>query len=272
VTLTGNDLSGAWNFRDVTSSTGGAVRPGRLFRSGELTKIDDAGLRQLQALAISDVADLRSPPEVANHGSDLVPSGVEVHLLPFLDVVATVDGEAPHEHAFQRLMTEKPDDESVLEAGRRYMTEEYRRFAQAPGARRAVHRMVTLLGSGATVLTHCFAGKDRTGFGVAVVLEAAGIDRDTVMADYLQSNTAVPALREQIMARIQARLDGGEIPAEALEFTEARLSDDVLGVRAEYLEAALDTVHDEHGSIAGYLHAAGVTDDAIARLRATLRE
>jgi protein-tyrosine phosphatase len=264
------DLSGGWNFRDVSHSTRGAVQPGKLFRAGELTKIDDAGLQQLRELRITDVADLRSPPEVERHGSDLVPDGVDVHLLPFLDIVATVDGEAPHEHAFQRLLTEKPDDESVLEAGRRYMADEYRRFAKAPGARRAVQRMVTLLGDGGTVLTHCFAGKDRTGFGVALVLQAAGVDQDTVMADYLESNAAVPQLRAQIMEMIRSRFDDG-IPAEAEEFTEARLSEDVLGVRPEYLDAALETVAQDYGSVAGYLRAAEVTDEEIAKLRTALR-
>lgn len=263
-------LSGGWNFRDVSDSTDGAVRPGLLYRAGELSKLDDTGIEQLRNLGVTDVADLRSPREVERHGGDLVPDGVDVHLLPFLDIVATVDGEAPHEHAFQRLLTEKPDDESVLEAGRRYMAEEYRRFAKAPGARMAVRRMVTLLGGGGAVLTHCFAGKDRTGFGVAVMLEAAGVDRDTVMADYLHSNAAIPQLRVQIMEMIRNRFDD-EIPAEAEEFTEARLSDDVLGVRAEYLHAALDTVRDDHGSLQGYLRAAEVTDADVEKLRTALR-
>lgn len=263
------DLSGSWNFRDVSSSTADSVRPGVLFRSGELTKIDDTGLGQLQELRVTDVADLRSPREIERHGGDLVPDGVVVHLLPFLDVVATVEGEAPHEHAFQRLLTEKPDQESILEAGRRYMTEEYRRFAQAPGARTAVHRMITLLNDGRSVLTHCFAGKDRTGFGVAVVLAAAGVDHDAVMADYLQSNAAIPQLRGQIMEMIARRFEDG-IPFEAAEFTEARLSNDVLGVRAEYLDAAFDSVRADHGSVAGYLRAAGITDEETARLRAAL--
>lgn len=264
-------LSGAWNFRDVTESTGGAVRPGRLFRSGELTKLDGAGIGQLRQLQVSDVADLRSPREVERHGCDLVPDGVDVHLLPFLDIVATVDGEAPHEHAFQRLLTEKPDHESVFEAARRYMTEEYRRFARAPGARAAIQRIVTLLGGGGAVLTHCFAGKDRTGFGVAVVLEAAGVDRDAVVADYLHSNTAVPELRAQIMEMVASRFEDG-LPAQAAELTEARLSEDVLGVRAEYLEAALDTVRRDYGSLDGYLRAADITDEHITRLRTALLE
>lgn len=262
-------VPGAWNFRDVTVSTSGTVRPGRLFRSGELTKLDNSGLDRLRQLGVTDVADLRSAREVERHGADLVPEGVDVHLLPFLETVATVDSEVPHEHAFQRLLTEPHDNESLAEAGRRYMTEEYRRFATAGGARRAIHRMVTLLGDGGTVLAHCFAGKDRTGFAVAIVLEAAGVDRDEVMADYLGSNEAIPQLRMQVMEMIHTRFEDG-IPAEAEEFTRSRLSEDVLGVRAEYLEAAWQTVRDAHGSVTGYLRAAGVTDDGITRLRNTL--
>ena len=64
-------LSGAWNFRDVTHSTGGAVAPGRLYRSGELTQLDDAGLGQLTQLRVTDVADLRSPREVERHGAEV---------------------------------------------------------------------------------------------------------------------------------------------------------------------------------------------------------
>lgn len=263
------DLAGAWNFRDVAQSTSGAVVPGRLYRSGELTQLEAVGLGRLTDLGVTDVADLRSPREIERHGRDLVPAGVDVHLLPFLDVVATVEGEAPHEHAFQRLMTEQTDDGSLREAGRRFMVEEYRRFAQAPGARRAVHQMATLLGAGGSVLTHCFAGKDRTGFGVAVLLEAAGVEQDAILADYLQSNTAIPALREQILTMIRSRFEDG-MPAEAAEFTEVRLSDDVLGVHPEYLETALTTVRQDYGSVPGYLQAAGLTDADIATLRTAL--
>ncbi|AQA03485.1 phosphotyrosine protein phosphatase [Mycobacterium sp. MS1601] len=260
-------LSGAWNFRDVTESTG--IRPGLLFRSGELSALDDEGRKQLQALAIGDVADLRSAIEVGKHGPGLVPDGVQIHLLPFVETVVS-DGEAPHEHAFARLMTEKPSDESTNAAAKRYMAEEYRGFAKAAGARRAVHRVITLLGDQRPVLAHCFAGKDRTGFTVGVVLQAAGVDRDAVMTDYLASNAAAGTLREQIVSRIRSRFDG-EIPAEMAELTEARLSDDVLGVHEEYLDAALRTVDDEFGSLDGFLTASGVTAEHLDKLRAAIR-
>jgi protein-tyrosine phosphatase len=263
------DLGGSWNFRDVTESTSGAVRSGLLFRSGDLSNLDDTGRAELRALGVTDVADLRSPAEVARLGGGQVPDGVEIHLLPFAEVVASADGEAPHEHAFKRLMTEKPDEETMVHAARRFMAEEYRGFAQSAGARRAVQQVITLLGAEHRVLAHCFAGKDRTGFTVAVVLEAAGVARDAVMADYLASNTAAPQLREQIMAMVRRRFDG-EIPAEMSEFTEGRLSDDVLGVHAEYLDAAWASIEHQYGSLDGYLSAAEVTGADIEKLRAAL--
>ena len=68
-----------------------------------------------------------------------------------------------------------------------------------------MHRLVTLLADGRTVLAHCFAGKDRTGFTVALVLEAAGVSRDAIEADFLSSNQAVPFLRERILQAVRQR-------------------------------------------------------------------
>ena len=117
----------------------------------------------------------------------------------------TADGEAPHEHSFTRMLTEQPDRRAAgAEAAMRYMTEEYRRFPTLGGARNAVRQVISLLASGRPVITHCFAGKDRTGFTVAVVLESLGVDRDAILADYLRSNDAVPQLRERILEMVQS--------------------------------------------------------------------
>ena len=48
-------LSGAWNFRDVAETA--RVRPGRLFRSSELSRLDAAGRAALIELGIGDVAE-----------------------------------------------------------------------------------------------------------------------------------------------------------------------------------------------------------------------
>lgn len=264
------ELPGAWNFRDVSETTG-ALRPGRLFRSSELSRLEDRGREQLLRIGVADVADLRSPREVTRRGPGLVPEGIGVHLLPFPDLAGdqSPESSAPHEDAFRKMMAEKPDQDSAADVAARYMIEEYDRFPTLAGSRRAVQRVVSLLAEGRPVLTHCFAGKDRTGFVVAVVLQAAGVDRDAVVADYLRSNTAVPVLRDRIMEMIRQRPEI-EITPEVLTFTEARLSDEVLGVRADYLDAAEHSIERNFGSFEGFLHAAGVTDTDRERLRSAL--
>ena len=72
-------------------------------------------------------------------------------------------------------MTDASPDDDVVAAGEKWMGEEYVRFARYGGARRAVRRIVTLLGEGKPILVHCFAGKDRTGFSIALALEARGV-------------------------------------------------------------------------------------------------
>jgi protein-tyrosine phosphatase len=146
------------------------------------------------------------------------------------------------------------------------MTEEYLRFPTLGGAQRAVRRVISLLANERPVITHCFAGKDRTGFTVATVLEAIGVDRDAILADFLRSNTAIAPLRERILESVREHSETDE----TITFAEARLTDEVLGVREDYLNAARRSIEENYGSLPDYLAAAGVTAEDVARVRAAL--
>ena len=257
-------LSGAWNFRDVAETAG--LQSGRLYRSSELSKLDDGGRRALADLGITDVADLRSPAEVARRGGGAVPDDVAVHNLPFPEVSHSHEGEAPHESSWNKMMTEYSEEEPSV-AARRWMTAEYERFPTLGGARRAVRQIITMLADERPVLVHCFAGKDRTGFAVAVALEAAGVPSEEILADYLRSNDAVGPLRDAILTTMRSR-EG--MTDEVLSFAESRLTDEVLGVREEYLVSSRRVLDETHGGVAGYLAAAGVDDQTIARMRTRL--
>jgi len=266
VRSTGHELVGAWNFRDIAEETG--IRPGRFFRSSELSALEDGGRAAMASLGITDVADLRSQRELERRGPGQVADGVAVHLLPFHELMST-QAEAPHESAFENMMTKKPDDEDVAVAAARFMTEEYLRFPELPGAKLAVRQVISLLADERPVIIHCFAGKDRTGFTVALVLDTVGVERDAILSDFLRSNDAVPKLRERILDSIRNRANE-EPTDEIITFAEARLNEEVLGVREEYLDAAWRTIDAEYGSRANYLEAVGVTPAHVDRLRSNL--
>ena len=74
-------------------------------------------------------------------------------------------------------------------------------------------------------------------------------------------------LRRHILDTMGSR-DG--MTDEVMSFAESRLTDEVLGVREQYLVSARKVLDETHGGLAGLLTAAGVRDDDIARLRAQL--
>jgi protein-tyrosine phosphatase len=61
-----------------------------------------------------------------------------------------------------------------------------------------------------------------------------------------------------------------ELTPEVVTFTEARLSDGILGVREEYLAAARQTIDQDFGSLDGYLRDAGITAADVEQLRTAL--
>ena len=73
------------------------------------------------------------------------------------------------------------------------------------------------------VLIHCMAGKDRTGFAVALLHHALGVARDDLMADYLLTNTAWPREARMAVGGAQLRRHWGEaLPDEAVEGDHGR--------------------------------------------------
>jgi protein-tyrosine phosphatase len=245
-------LSGAWNFRDVSdlkTTEGRCVGSGFLFRSSELSGLDATGAQDLVNLGVTDVFDLRDFTEVDRNGADKVPDSVSVHVVPF-DM--RPDGKAPHEMTAEEYAASK----------QRTMNQIYRMMPALPGAMSSVDQVIKLLGNtDRRLLVHCAAGKDRTGWVVAVVLDTLGVRREDIVADYLESNGGIEQLRAHMM-RVYGPL--------MKEGTEFEISDDLLGVRVEYLEAAYEAMEEQFGSLDNYLAACRVTEHDLERLRTRL--
>ena len=97
-------------------------------------------------------------------------------------------------------------------------------------------------------LVHCVAGKDRTGFAVAIVHRLLGVHEDDLMHDYLLTNTA-GKIEERIAqgaTHIRSRY-GAEIHEDAIRA--------LMSVNPAYLDAALATVRRDHGDIPTYAEA-----------------
>ena len=184
-------LRGAVNARDLggyRTAGGRVVRGGVVLRSDGLNRVTAEDVDPLGALGLRAVVDLRSSDEIREAGPDLLPDCVTSHHLPLLatdfDINTTLRGALSDRSARKQ--------RGLLGHGRAaaMMTGLYRWFVTDPVARERFAALLRLLADpdGVPLLFHCSAGKDRTGWAAALVLTALGVDRETVLADYLLTN------------------------------------------------------------------------------------
>ncbi len=243
------ELDGAVNARTVV--------PRVLLRADNLQSLSTRDVRRLvDEHALEVVIDLRTDVEVKVEGSGPMRAerGVRVELRSLhpdsggiidleSDTIGPWDTNTDHED-------ESPDEAPVVRA---YMSYLRLRPDSVVGAVRAI---ATAQGA---VLVHCAAGKDRTGVVVAIALDAAGVDRDMIVADYL-------ATAERIDA-IVARLVGSPLYRDELQGHDPQQHAPVAGT----MERVFELVDERHGGSLAWLAANGLGKRDLQELRRRLR-
>lgn len=110
------------------------------------------------------------------------------------------------------------------------------------------------------LLFHCSQGKDRTGCGAMLTLYALGVDRETIMSDFLLTNEYNAAL----IAEEREYLIENGITEEELD-TYMKTMDQVF---PEFMENAIEWMTETYGSPMGYItQELGVSESEIQALR-----
>ena len=235
-------VAGLYNLRDTGGyrAAGGTTRWGKLLRSDALHRIDATGRDRLAEIGVAHIIDLRGGDERATAPSAVDGLEVTVHHLPVFD-----DAD-PAAQATTHVGLVPVYDHIVDERG-----------AQLVDA----IRVIIAADDDDAVLVHCTAGKDRTGLVVAFALAAAGVDRDDVVADYAATAENLRGEWSDAMTAVFEQR-GIELTAGMVELiTESP---------AEVLEALLERIDREHGSISAYLLAHGLTPTELERLTAVI--
>ncbi|MFF3466829.1 tyrosine-protein phosphatase [Streptomyces sp. NPDC001984] len=253
------ELAGVRNFRDVgglPTVDGRRVRYGVLFRSGHLAHATDEDAAFLSGLGLHTIFDFRNAADQKLEGPDVELPGVRNVNLPLSD---PADGAE-----FWKMVRDGEIDQlrEILGEGKAAsrMITSYRTILSQ---RTAEHSRVlhALAEDSVPALMHCAAGKDRAGVSIAVTLLALGVERDAILADYLESN----ATHRRYKVHRSSTSTAGYSP-EVME-----LLSPLFDARAEYLTAALETVDEAWGGVDGYLERGlGLTPGTREQLRARL--
>lgn len=239
------------NFRDIggyTAAEGKHVRWGMIYRSGASAMLTDADVKQVDALKLARMVDLRSSEERV-----LAPTRIN-------GVPITAIG-----YSMAAMMKPAAGQTEITNGGAIYR--DFPTFL-APQLRII---FADLLSDKGPVAYNCSAGQDRTGFTTAMILSALGTPRDVIFRDYhLSTQYRQP---ENEMPKINLAAHPND-PAAALF---AKYQSDPRGAVAQplreadgraFLSSAFDAIEQRWGSVDEYLRQEiGLSKLDIARLR-----
>jgi len=173
----------AQNFRDLGGHPAAnlrRVRKGKVFRSSHLAEVPPES--PISQLELRTLVTLQSRAEVKHMGAPVPASrrGVRWEHIPMGD-------EWFNDQGYTRVAAQ-PGREHL--AFVMHFRSDWQRFFKLL-AERGVYPL----------LFHCSAGRDRTGVGAAMLLSILGVERDRIVADFLESNlvfTKAPLAAEQL--------------------------------------------------------------------------
>jgi len=256
-------LKGTSNTRDIggyQTSDLITLRSGQIIRSENLSRLTAGDFQKLEEIGVKTVIDLRT---VREHDKEptvwLGENPPQFHHFPI--------GDAQNDwfNAQRKMMSRNRfTEKQALE----HMVEGYRMIADEGPPSYQKLMDVVLDQSNWPVLIHCNAGKDRAGVATTLILEALGVDRATIMEEFLLTNEMARIEEKAAFLAKESRKSSRGGKSRKGPSASAWLP--IVGVQPEMLEAFYASVEEQYGSMDAFLTELGVDQDARKALVASL--
>ncbi|MGX7418147.1 tyrosine-protein phosphatase [Carnobacterium gallinarum] len=226
------------NFRDLggyQTSDGRKVQGKRLLRSGEVVGLSSQDSRILtENYQLQGIIDLRGLDEISEKPDD----SLENVNYTNIDILKKNKMNTASEDGMMANLDPEASDNRMKDLYRTLITNDYAIKGYQEFVRLALEN------TEGSLLFHCFAGKDRTGVGAAILLGMLGVNRKDIMDDYLKTNVQRVIANQLILA---------DAKEKGLNADQLQGLNNLMSVKSEYLETAWQTIEKEYGSFDSYL-------------------
>ncbi|MEI6898855.1 MAG: tyrosine-protein phosphatase [Bacteroidota bacterium] len=218
------------NFRDlggIITKSGKFIKPGLLFRSGDLHSVSDDDIARLEKAGLANIIDFRSDREREWRPDKPISTIKKTIHLTIPDAVRDMATE----------LIQQGDEEGL----KTLLISEYRRMVTDHIGEFSAFLDLLVTTDDLPLVFHCAAGKDRTGLATIFLLTALGVRNGVIIENYYATNAYNAKYAAKIIGKINEMGHNGELMRPMLE------------VRPEYLEAALDEIDEKYDGLEEYV-------------------
>ena len=242
------DMQGTVNFRDIGGfrvNETHQVAWGKIFRSGHLSKLNKKEYDYFSSLNIENIIDFRGKSMVKRF-RDKIPNPKSVNWIGL-----PIESKGLEMRKLGKKILN--DDLNDFDA-EKILTKSYRGFIKYSKTEiKTVFQ--TIFNSENATLIHCTAGKDRTGFFIALILMALGVPKETIIADFMASNSFRKQENDKVLQNVK-------------KFTNPTPLFPLIRVQQSYLETAIEALESQFGTAENYLtQEIGITTEEIKLLK-----
>ena len=258
-------VAGMYNLRDMggyLTESGRRMKWGVGFRSDYFAFLEDAGLEYVESLGIQTIIDYRNEKEIKNSPNRSLGEGVityscdpNAHTAMVAGLLHNNENIAMEETIIKQARMAVEENPN---AGDMKMIQQQLKFVTSDESRQAFGTSLRLLAqkSNNPSVQHCRGGKDRTGFGAMLLEGILEVPKEIMIYDYMLTKRA---RAEKNVLYYQKYLELAK---------DKRVADylfSLFDTKPEYIEASINKIIEEYGSVRKYAKMALSLEDTTIR-------
>lgn len=261
-------IHGMYNFRDMggyPTIDGKHVKWNLLYRGDHLNNLKPEGQSYLNRINLRSIIDLRGDNEIIEYPNLGVNKDTKQYVFSPAGIVAIFAGSLQNNEkdmkneSFLDKAKEllKKDKNAAINA----MIDQQIQFVHNKTSRNAFAQMLHIVASedNSPSFIHCKGGKDRTGFAALLILGLLGVDAEYIKYDYMLTKKAREKKNQAYYQRFLEMSNDEEV---------ARFMYSIFDTQEVFIQAALDEIVKEYGSIGAYARfGLGIKDEEIQQLQ-----
>ena len=258
-------IAGMYNFRDIggyLTTSGERLKWGVGYRSDYLYNLKDEGFDYIRGLGLTTIIDFRTPEEVEERPNRIIdPSVTEYVFNPNAHIARLAGSLQANSSDSDAEIIQKAKENIDKANGDHEMIDQQLRFVSTEEAQTAFKGTLQTLANDTAYpsMQHCRGGKDRTGFGLMLLEGLLGVEKDELVYDYFLTHRARAKKNQEYYDRFLEKTGDPKIAAYMFSLFDTK---------KEYIEASINKILDEYGTIEHYVREVlQISDAEIAKLR-----